>query len=151
MNSLDKLLSVVGILGFVSGPGGFGKIQVPGRMLGAGQTSFLLLPFWWLRIRSLKLLRFWWSLISLMVSFGILGCPSFVWAGHPEVAVPQFLAFVGSFLPREAEIDLPPVSGKEFMEFVRAKQSAAGGLDGCGPGMSLKPNLFLGSLGWLSC
>ena len=48
-------------------------------------------------------------------------------SGHPEVAVTQFLAFVGSFLPEEAEMDLPPVSGRVLMEVARAKKSTAGG------------------------
>ena len=39
------LKQVVGILGFVSGLGGFGKIWVPGVMLGSGLILFLLLPF----------------------------------------------------------------------------------------------------------
>ena len=55
--------------------------------------------------------------------------PFFCRAGHPEVTVTQFLAFVDSFLPQEAEIDLPPISGRELMEVVRAKKSTAGGLD----------------------
>ena len=48
---------------------------------------------------------------------------------HPEVTVTQFLAFVGSFLSEEAEMDLPPVSGRVLMEVARAKKSTAGGLD----------------------
>ena len=56
--------------------------------------------------------------------------PFFCRIGHPVVAVTQFLAFVGSFLPQEAELDLPPISGRELMEFARSKMSTAGGLDG---------------------
>ena len=43
---LSRLLSVVGILVFVSGLGGFGKILVPGCMLGFGLILFLSLPSW---------------------------------------------------------------------------------------------------------
>ena len=70
--------------------------------------------------------------------------PFFCRAGHPEVTVTQFLAFVGSFLPQEAEIDLPPISGRELMEVARAKKSTCWMV---GPGMRLKPYLFLGFLG----
>ena len=38
-------MSLVGILGFESGLGGFGRIWVLGLTLGSGLTSFLLLPF----------------------------------------------------------------------------------------------------------
>ena len=55
--------------------------------------------------------------------------PFFCGAGHPEFTVTQFLAFVGSFITQEAEIDLPPISGRELMEVVRTRESTAGGLD----------------------
>ena len=42
---LNRLLSVVGILGFVSGPIGFGRIWVLGLMPGFGRTTFSRLPF----------------------------------------------------------------------------------------------------------
>ena len=45
MTSLSRLSSIVGMLGFASGPIGFGRIGVPGRMPGLGQTWFLLLHF----------------------------------------------------------------------------------------------------------
>ena len=60
--------------------------------------------------------------------------PFFCWAGHPEVTVTQFLSFVGSFLPQEGEIDLPPISGKKLVEVARAKKSTAG-VWIVGPGM----------------
>ena len=60
---LSRLPSVVGILVFVSGLGGFGKTLVLGRMI-----SFLLLPSWKLRIRLLRLPGFWWSLINKMLT-----------------------------------------------------------------------------------
>ena len=37
------------------------------------------------------------------------------WLRGDLVAVTQFLAFVGSFLPQEAELDLLPISGRELM------------------------------------
>ena len=40
------------------------------------------------------------------------------------------LSFVHSFLPQEAELDLPPISGRELQEVAGAKKSSAGGLDG---------------------
>ena len=78
MISSSRLSSVAGTLVFVSGLGGFGKIWVLGRTYGSGLTLFLLLPFWWLRIRLLKLLRFWLSLISLTLSSAKPGCLFFL-------------------------------------------------------------------------
>ena len=51
-------------------------------------------------------------------------------SGHPVVTVDQFLSFVHPFLPQEAELDLPPISGKELQEVAWAMKSTAGGLDG---------------------
>ena len=56
--------------------------------------------------------------------------PFFCRSGHPVVTVDQVLSFVHPFLPQEAELDLPPISGRELQEVARAKKSAAGGLDG---------------------
>ena len=56
--------------------------------------------------------------------------PFFCWSGHPVVTVDQFLSFVHPFLPQEAELDLPPISGRELQEVAWAKKSTAGGLDG---------------------
>ena len=56
--------------------------------------------------------------------------PFFCRSGHPVVTVDQFLSFVHPFLPPEAELDLPPISGRELQEVARAKKSTAGGLDG---------------------
>ena len=65
-----------------------------------------------------------------MLSFGRLGCPSFVGLGTLWLRLLRFLLFVGSCLPQEAQLDLPPVSGREPVEVARAKMSTAGGLDG---------------------
>ena len=56
--------------------------------------------------------------------------PFFSRSGHPVVTVDQFLSFVGSHLPQEAELRLPPISGRDLQEVARAKRSTAGGLDG---------------------
>ena len=96
---------------FVSGLGGFGEIWVLDRMLGFDQTSFLLLPVLWSRIRSLKLQGFWMSLISSMLSSVRPGCRFFCRSGHPVVTVDQFLSFVVSFLSQEAELHLPSSGG----------------------------------------
>ena len=56
--------------------------------------------------------------------------PFFCRSGHPVVTVDQYLSFVHPFLAQEAELDLPPISGKELQEYARAKKSTAGGLDG---------------------
>ena len=55
MAFLSRLSSIVGILGFESGLGGFGKIWVLDLMPGLDRTLFLLLPF--LLSRTLRLSR----------------------------------------------------------------------------------------------
>ena len=76
--------------------------------------------------------------------------PFFCRSGHPVVTVDQFLSFVHPFLPQEAELDLPPISGRELQEVAGAKKSAAG-VWMAGPGMRLKLFLCPGSLGWQYC
>ena len=81
--------------------------------------------------------------------------PFFCRSRDPVVTVDQFLSFVGSFLSQEAQLHLPPVSGRDLQEVARshllpreplldlpritgreqqevarAKKSTAGGLDG---------------------
>ena len=45
MTLLNRLLSVIGILGFAGGPIGFGRIWVLGLMPGFGRILFPQLPF----------------------------------------------------------------------------------------------------------
>ena len=130
MISSSRLSSIDGTLVFVNGLGGFGKIWVLGRTCGSGLTLSLLLPFWWLRMRLLKLLGFWFFLITLMLSFAKIGCLFFCISGHPVVTTDQFLAFVGHLLPQEPVLDLPRITGRGLQEVARAKKSTAGGLDG---------------------
>ena len=65
-------------------------------------------------------------------------------SGHPVVTVDQFLTFVDPFLPQEAVIDLPRITGEDLLEVAGAKRSTAGGMDG--PGMRSSPCPFLGFL-----
>ena len=58
MVSLDRLLYLVGMMGFVSGLGGSGRICVLGRMFGFGLMLFLLLLSSSLRTLRLSLLVF---------------------------------------------------------------------------------------------
>ena len=89
MISRSRLSSVVGKLVFVSGQGGFGKILVPGRMLGFGLISFL--P----RIRLLRLLGFLVEPHLIDAEFRKAWMPFFCRSGHPVVTTDQLLAFVG--------------------------------------------------------
>ena len=54
--------------------------------------------------------------------------PFFCRSGHLVVAVDQFL--VDPFLPQEADLDLPRISGQDLLDTDRAEKSTAGGLDG---------------------
>ena len=56
--------------------------------------------------------------------------PFYCKSGHPVVTVDQFLSVVGPYLSQEAELHLPPISGRDLQEVARAKKSTAGGLDG---------------------
>ena len=56
--------------------------------------------------------------------------PLFCSTGHPVVTVDQFLSFVDPFLPQEAELDLPRISGQDLLDTARAENCTAGGLDG---------------------
>ena len=62
--------------------------------------------------------------------FGKAWMPFFCRSGHPVVTAEQFPSFVDSFLPQEAELDLPLISGQDLLSTARAKKSTAGGLDG---------------------
>ena len=112
----------------MSGPIGFGKIWVPGLVLGLRLISFLLPLFSSSRTPD-SLLGFWLSPISLMLSSARLGC-LFFWSGHTVVTADQFLDFVGHLLPQEPDLDLPRITGRDLQEVARAKKSTAGGLDG---------------------
>ena len=58
MASSSRLLTIVGMWGFASGPIGFGKIWILGLKPGVGLTLFLLLIFWLSRTLRLSRLRF---------------------------------------------------------------------------------------------
>ena len=129
MTFFSKLSSVVGTLGFVSGFIGFGRIWVPGLMLGSNLISFHFPLFSLSRILRLSHLVFWLNLILSMLSFVKLGCLFFCRSGHPVVTADQFLEFVGHLLPQEPHLDLPRITGRDLQEVGRAKKSTAGGLD----------------------
>ena len=74
MASLSRLLRIVGMWEFASGPIGCGKICVPGLVPGLDWTLFLLLLFWLSKTVRLSRPRFWLILISLMLSFVRPGC-----------------------------------------------------------------------------
>ena len=114
MISSRRLSFLVGILGFVSGLGAFGRIQIPDRMFGCGLILFLLFLSLLSRILRLSHLAFWLNLILLMLSFVKLGC----------------LFFCRSGLPQELNLDLSRTTGRHLQEVARAKKSTVGGLDG---------------------
>ena len=128
---------------------GFSRIQVLGRTLGFGQTSFLFPPLLWLKIRSMKLPGFWLSLIFLMLSFAKLRYLFFCRSGLPVVTADQFLVFVGHLLPLEPYLDLPRITGRDLQEVVRDKKFTAGEGWMGGRGMRLRRCLYLGFLVWL--
>ena len=99
-------------------------------MFGFGRILFLLLPFLWLRIRSLGLPGYWWSLILLMLSFVR---PGYIFSVGLVILLLRwisFLDFVGHLLPQEPLLDLPRITGRDLQEVAWAKKSTAGGLDG---------------------
>ena len=65
-----------------------------------------------------------------MLSSVRLGCRSFAGSGLPVVTVDQFLELVGPSLPQEPILDLPRLTGQDFLDVVRVKKSTAGSLDG---------------------
>ena len=89
------------------------------RVLGSGRTLSPHLPTLSSRLR---LLGIWLSLILSMLSSVKRGCLSF--------CRDQFLNFVDPFLPQEAELDLPRITGQDLLGAAWAKKSTAGGLDG---------------------
>ena len=122
LNDFLGLLSVVGILGFVSGLTGFGRDWALGLMPGSGLILFLLLPSLLSRTLRLSRLRFWLSLISVILSSVRPGCLFFCRSGHPVVTPDQFLNFVGHLLPQEPQFDLPRITGRDLQEVARAKK-----------------------------
>ena len=48
--------------------------------------------------------------------------PFFCRSGHPVITVDQFGGFVGHFLPQEANLELPRITGREQQEVARAKK-----------------------------
>ena len=129
MTSFGRLSFFVGILVFVSGLIGFGRIWVLSLTLGSGLILFLFHPLSLSRILRLGHFVFWLNLILLMQSFVKLGY-LFCRSGHPVVTADQFLAFVGHLLPQEPLLDLPRITDRDLHEVARAKKSNAGGLDG---------------------
>ena len=113
MTFFYKLSSVVGVLGFVSGLGGFGKIWVLGIMLDSNLISFHLHLF--LSSRTLLVEP---HLID--AEFRKAWMPFFCWSGHPVVTSDQFLKFVGHLLPQEPYLDLPRITGRDLQEVARA-------------------------------
>ena len=87
MTSLGRWWWLVGILVFVAGPTGCGRIWELGLMPGSGPTLYLLLPSLISVIRWPKLPRSWLSLIFFMLSFRQAWMPFFCRSGHPLVAV----------------------------------------------------------------
>ena len=65
-----------------------------------------------------------------MLSSGRLGCLPSEGRVIRLLRLISFSLFFHPFLPQEAELDLPPISGKEQQEVARAKKSTAGGFDG---------------------
>ena len=76
------------------GLGGSGKIQVLGRMLGSGLTSFLLPHFLSSRILVERHL--------LDAEFREAWMPFFCRSGHPVATLDQFLDFVGHLFASRA-------------------------------------------------
>ena len=92
-------------------------------MPGSGQTLFLLPLFYSLKILILGPLKFLVEPHLFDAEFRKAWMPFFCRFGHPVVTVDQFLSFVGSFLFQEAELHLPPISGRDLQEVARAKKS----------------------------
>ena len=130
MTSRDRLLSVVGILVFVKGLGGFGKIWVPGRTYGVGLTSGPPSPFLVVEDPLTETPRILVEPHLIDAEFRKAWMPFFCRSGHPVVTTDQFLAFVGHLLPQEPLLHLPHITGRDLQEVAGAKKSTAGGLDG---------------------
>ena len=116
MASLSRLLLVVGILGFVSGSTGSGRIS-PSPFLvvkdpQTGSSRILVEPH------------------VIDAEFQNAWMPFFCTSGHSVVTPDQFLDFVGHLLPQEPYLDLSRITGRDLQEVARAKKSTAGGLDG---------------------
>ena len=106
MASSSRLLTIVGMWGFASGPIGFGKIWILGLKPGVGLTCSCS-PFFGCQGPS-------YSVVSDLVQPHLIDADFrkawmlfFCRSGHPVVTVDQFLDFIGHVLPQERQIDLP--------------------------------------------
>ena len=81
----------MGILGFVSGRGGFGKISALGRVFGCGLILFLLLLSLSLRTGSSRILV---EPRLIDAEFHKAWMPFFCRFGHPVVTPEQFLGLL---------------------------------------------------------
>ena len=130
MASIGRLSSVVGMLGFESGQGGFEKIWVLGRMFGSGLTSFRPSPFLVVKDPQTQSPRILEEPHLIDAEFRNAWAPFFFWSGHPVATPDQFLDFLGHLLPQEPQFDLPRITERDLQKVARAKKSTAGRLDG---------------------
>ena len=106
MTSSSRLSSIVGILGFVNGLVGFGRIRVPGRTLGSGLISFLLPHFLSVKDPQTQSSRILVEPHLTDAEFRKAWMNFFCRPGHLAVTPDEFLDFVGHILPQEPYLDL---------------------------------------------
>ena len=94
-------MTVVGMLGLVSGLIGSGRIWVLGRMLGFGPDFVLPSPFFVVKDPQTGSSRILVEPHLIDAEFRKVWMPFFCRSGHPVVTVDQFLGFVGHLLPQE--------------------------------------------------
>ena len=130
MASLSRLLTIVGMWWFASGPIGFGKIWVLGLTPGLGLTLFLILLFLVVKDPQTQSSQISVKPHLIHAEFRKAWMPFFCRSGHPVVTVDQFLDLIGHLLPLKPHFDFPWISGRDLQEVAKAKKSTSGGLDG---------------------